>query len=33
MSAYTRTIPIQVVTAPWMGLLGAAEALQNEEVK
>ncbi|XKH61561.1 glucokinase [Halomonas sediminis] len=33
MSAYTRTIPIQVVTAPWTGLLGAAEALQNEEVK
>lgn len=33
MSAYTRAIPVQVVTAPWTGLLGAAEALHNEEVE
>ncbi|WP_104202235.1 glucokinase [Billgrantia saliphila] len=33
MSAYTRSIPVQVVTAPWPGLLGAAEALRNEEVE
>ncbi|GHE21523.1 glucokinase [Halomonas urumqiensis] len=33
MSAYTAAIPVQVVTAPWVGLLGAAEALHNEEVE
>ncbi|RTR07141.1 glucokinase [Halomonas nitroreducens] len=33
MSAYTGHIPVQVVTAPWTGLLGAAEALHNEEVE
>jgi len=33
MSAYTRAIPVQVITAPWTGLLGAAEALHNEEVE
>ncbi|PMR73206.1 glucokinase [Billgrantia endophytica] len=33
MSRYTEAIPIQVVTAPWPGLLGAAEALHNEEVE
>lgn len=32
MSAYNANIPIWVVTAPWTGLLGAAEALHNEEV-
>ncbi|WP_197053272.1 glucokinase [Litchfieldella xinjiangensis] len=32
MSAYNADIPIWVVTAPWTGLLGAAEALHNEEV-
>lgn len=32
MSAYNASIPIWVVTAPWTGLLGAAEALHNEEV-
>ncbi|MFD2189533.1 glucokinase [Pistricoccus aurantiacus] len=33
MSRYTAEIPVHVVTAPWTGLLGAAEALHNEEVK
>ncbi|MCG6658089.1 glucokinase [Halomonas campisalis] len=33
MSPYTAAIPIHVVTAPWPGLLGAAEALHNEEVE
>jgi glucokinase len=33
MSDYTRAIPVHVVTAPWPGLLGAAEALRNEEVE
>lgn len=33
MSAYNADIPIWVVTAPWTGLLGAAEALHNEEVE
>ncbi|MCE8022382.1 glucokinase [Halomonas sp. MCCC 1A11036] len=33
MSGYTRTIPVRVVIAPWPGLLGAAEALRNEEVE
>ncbi|WP_252109404.1 MULTISPECIES: glucokinase [unclassified Halomonas] len=32
MQAYNADIPIQVVTHPWTGLLGAAEALHNEEV-
>jgi glucokinase len=32
MGAYTGAIPVQVVTAPWTGLLGAAEALHNHEV-
>ncbi|EWH02652.1 hypothetical protein Q427_07560 [Halomonas sp. BC04] len=32
MSGYTGAIPVHVVTAPWPGLLGAAEALHNEEV-
>ncbi|GGX86892.1 glucokinase [Litchfieldella qijiaojingensis] len=32
MSAYNADIPTWVVTAPWTGLLGAAEALHNEEV-
>ncbi|EPC01190.1 glucokinase [Litchfieldella anticariensis FP35 = DSM 16096] len=32
MSAYNAGIPTWVVTAPWAGLLGAAEALHNEEV-
>ncbi|GHC18294.1 glucokinase [Aidingimonas halophila] len=32
MSAYNAAIPTWVVTAPWTGLLGAAEALHNEEV-
>ncbi|QJQ96080.1 MULTISPECIES: glucokinase [Halomonadaceae] len=32
MSDYTADIPTWVVTAPWTGLLGAAEALHNEEV-
>lgn len=32
MSAYNAGIPIWVVTAPWTGLLGVAEALHNEEV-
>lgn len=32
MSRYAAEIPVQVVTAPWAGLLGAAEALHNEEV-
>lgn len=32
MGAYTGAIPVQVVTAPWTGLLGAAEALYNHEV-
>lgn len=32
MGAYNADIPIWVVTAPWTGLLGAAEALHNEEV-
>ncbi|MBB3142127.1 glucokinase [Halomonas organivorans] len=33
MSAYTAELPVRVVTAPWTGLLGAAEALHNEEVE
>jgi glucokinase len=33
MSVYTAAIPVWVVTAPWPGLLGAAEALHNEEVE
>ncbi|MCC5883146.1 MAG: glucokinase [Halomonas sp.] len=33
MSDYTRAIPVHVVVAPWPGLLGAAEALRNEEVE
>ncbi|WP_328716533.1 glucokinase [Halomonas elongata] len=33
MSAYTAEIPVHVVTAPWTGLLGAAEALHNPEVE
>ncbi|TLF48304.1 glucokinase [Halomonas urmiana] len=33
MGAYTGAIPVQVVTAPWTGLLGAAEALHNPEVE
>ncbi|WP_129139059.1 glucokinase [Modicisalibacter coralii] len=32
MSAYNADIPVWVVTAPWTGLLGACEALHNEEV-
>ncbi|MFB9868317.1 glucokinase [Vreelandella sulfidaeris] len=32
MNIYNADIPIWVVTAPWTGLLGAAEALHNEEV-
>ncbi|MBE0464617.1 MAG: glucokinase [Halomonadaceae bacterium] len=32
MGSYNVDIPIWVVTAPWTGLLGAAEALHNEEV-
>ncbi|RBI67328.1 glucokinase [Vreelandella sulfidaeris] len=32
MGTYNNDIPIWVVTAPWTGLLGAAEALHNEEV-
>ncbi|GEN28922.1 glucokinase [Halovibrio variabilis] len=32
MGAYNADIPVWVVTAPWTGLLGAAEALHNEEV-
>lgn len=33
MSDYNASIPIWVVKAPWTGLLGAAEALHNEEVE
>ncbi|MBZ9540359.1 glucokinase [Modicisalibacter tunisiensis] len=33
MSAYNAGIPVWVVTAPWTGLLGACEALHNEEVE
>ncbi|WP_027961342.1 glucokinase [Halomonas halodenitrificans] len=33
MHAYNAALPIHVVTAPWPGLLGAAEALHNEEVE
>ncbi|WP_046079249.1 glucokinase [Halomonas sp. HG01] len=33
MNGYNADIPVQVVTAPWTGLLGAAEALHNEEVE
>ncbi|WP_136248176.1 glucokinase [Halomonas borealis] len=33
MNAYNADIPVRVVTAPWTGLLGAAEALHNEEVE
>ncbi|MDN3521833.1 glucokinase [Halomonas ramblicola] len=33
MSPYTAALPVRVVTAPWPGLLGAAEALHNEEVE
>ncbi|XKF14421.1 glucokinase [Halomonas sp. BLK-85] len=32
MGAYNADIPVSVVTHPWSGLLGAAEALHNEEV-
>ncbi|MBH8578978.1 glucokinase [Bisbaumannia pacifica] len=32
MGDYTGAIPVQVVTAAWPGLLGAAEALHNPEV-
>ena len=32
MSHYTRAIRVQVITDPWSGLLGAAEALRNPEV-
>jgi len=32
MGAYNEDIPVWVVTAPWTGLLGAAEVLHNEEV-
>lgn len=32
MHHYASEIPVRVVTAPWTGLLGAAEALHNEEV-
>ena len=32
MNAYNADIPVRVVTAPWTGLLGAAEALHNPEV-
>lgn len=32
MHTYNADIPIWVVTHPWTGLLGAAEALHNEEV-
>ena len=32
MGAYTSEIATWVVTAEWTGLLGAAEALHNEEV-
>ncbi|MFG6667502.1 glucokinase [Halomonas sp. HNIBRBA4712] len=32
MARYNAEIPIHVVTHPWTGLLGAAEALHNEEV-
>ena len=32
MGAYNADIPVWVVTHPWVGLLGAAEALHNEEV-
>lgn len=33
MGPYTAALPVRVVTAPWPGLLGAAEALHNEEVE
>ncbi|MCK2184475.1 glucokinase [Halomonas getboli] len=33
MHGYNADIPVKVVTAPWTGLLGAAEALHNEEVE
>ncbi|MGQ7245878.1 glucokinase [Halomonas sp. V046] len=33
MRPYNEAIAIHVVTAPWTGLLGAAEALHNEEVE
>ena len=32
MGAYNADIPVRIVTHPWTGLLGAAEALHNEEV-
>lgn len=32
MGAYNADIPVWIVTHPWAGLLGAAEALHNEEV-
>lgn len=32
MGTYNADIPMWMVTAPWTGLLGAAEALHNEEV-
>ncbi|MDR5904402.1 glucokinase [Franzmannia qiaohouensis] len=33
MNPYNAEIPVRVVTAPWTGLLGAAEALHNQEVE
>ena len=33
MRPYNEAIAVRVVTAPWTGLLGAAEALHNEEVE
>lgn len=32
MTGYTAAIPVHLVIAPWPGLLGAAEALHNQEV-
>ncbi len=32
MGGYNADIPVWIVTHPWTGLLGAAEALHNEEV-
>ena len=33
MAAYAGRIPVQVVTDPWTGLLGAAEALHHPEIE
>ncbi len=33
MSDYTRAIPVRVVTAPWPGLVGAAEALYHDDLE